>query len=287
MTDRIRLIKVNPKKIEVPPVRITSAWDPEEYQAFQDSIEADGIATPIICVKEGDTFWLSDGLHRLQEALLKGHKRIDVAYKEGTLVDAMTRNLYLNRLRGKTKATEEVKLIKFLQEEKGLSLEEIQKRTGLSERRLEHRLQLARADPAVLEALDHEQVKVGVAYQLSRLPTEQSQVRLLAELLKLIPPPRESWVKEVVDGAIDLIKKAAEAREEERPLIPIRTLSCRLCEQRYEVKEMRGINVCETCLGITKKYVQDLKRRQKETPSPEEALMKRILEPSTGGAPEP
>ena len=70
MSDRIRLVKVDPKKVKVPPVRVTSMWDPEDYEMFKSSIAADGIANPIICVKEGETFWLSDGKHRLDEALL-------------------------------------------------------------------------------------------------------------------------------------------------------------------------------------------------------------------------
>jgi len=285
MSKRIRLVKVDPKKIKVPDVRITSVWEPEEYEIFRQSLEADGIANPIICVKEGDTFWLADGLHRLQEALLHGWPYVEVAYKEGTILDAMLRNLYMNRLRGKTKVTEEIAVLKKLQDEFGLSLEEIEKRTGLSKERIEQRLAIAQAHEAVLSALENEQISIGVAYQLSRLPNKKGQVRLLMEILKLIPPPSAKWVKDIVDESIRIMKEQAQAKPEPPPLIPVRTIKCHLCGQRYEADEMRGINVCDTCLGLAKAYIQKLLREQKSKPTPEQVLAHKVAEElsETGG----
>ena len=101
MSEKARLIKLDPNKIEIPKVRVTSVWEDDDYKAFQDSLAADGILNPILCIKENDTFWLVDGLHRLQEAKLNGSKTVEVVYREGTLADAMLKNLYGNRLRGK------------------------------------------------------------------------------------------------------------------------------------------------------------------------------------------
>lgn len=269
---------MDPKKIKIPSVRVTSVWDPDEYEVFKSSLEADGIASPIICVKEGETWWLADGKHRLDEAKLKGWRRVDVAFKEGTLLDAKLRNLYLNRLRGKTKASEEVILIKDLYENDKLDLAEIAKRTGMSPERIDQRLAISKADPYVRDMLDNEKIGIGVAFQLSRIPYEASQVKLLTEIVKQPITPSTAWVRDVVDGTLDIIKKMKEAPAEPTHTIPIATILCGHCGERYEVREMRGVNLCRTCDGVGKDYIKELIRKRKRSATPEEALARQLAE---------
>ena len=287
MTSRIRVIHVNPKKIQIPPIRVTSVWDPEDYQVFKSSLEADGIANPIICVKEGDTWWLADGKHRLEEALLRGETRIPVAYKEGTLIDAKLRNLYINRLRGKTKASEEVTLLKDLYENDGLELADIAKRTGMSLERIEQRLAIGRASDYVQEALDNELIGIGIAFHLSRLPNPKGQDRILAELLKSPTKPSTKWVAGVVDESIRLIEAAQ--RHEAAPAVgpPLRTITCGFCSQRYEVREMRGVNLCPTCYGMAKDHIRELMKRRARGETPEQIIALKAAEASTSTGGEP
>jgi len=276
MSSKMRLVYLNPKKIKIPPVRVTSVWDPEEYEVFKASLEADGQGQAIICVKEGETWWLADGLHRLEEALKKGWPKIAVAYKEGNLVDAKVRNLYMNRLRGKTKASEEVALIKDLYENDGLDLGEISKRTGVSQELIEQRLAISKADPYVQECLDNERIGVGVAFELSRLPNPKGQIRLLAEILKMPKSPPTKWVREIIDESLKLMAEAAKVPAEEGPTIPIRTIKCHMCDQRYEESDIKGFNLCLTCAGIAKDYIKELMRKRKEEVSPEQVLARRV-----------
>lgn len=263
---------VDPQKIKVPPVRVTSVWDPDEYEVFKASLEADGQGQAIVCVKEGETFWLADGLHRLEQAKLKGWTKIAVAYKEGTLVDAKLRNLYLNRLRGKTKASEEVALISSLTNEDHLSLEEIQKRTGLSQELVEQRLAISKTLPEVQAALDQEQIPVGVAFQLSRLPQGPGQLKLLLALLQHIPPMTTSEVQRIVDESLKIIAARTQATEEPKPDVPVPTFKCRLCEQKWPINEGIGINVDHTCLGLARDYIQQLLKKRREGKTPEQLL---------------
>jgi len=275
---------VDPKKIRIPTVRVTSVWDPDEYEVFKASLEADGIQNPIICIFDGKEYWLADGKHRLEEALLKGDKTIPVAWKEGTLVDAKLRNLYLNRLHGKTKASEEVTLIRDLYENDGLDLQKIAEKTGFPLERIEQRLAISRADPYVQEMLDNERIGVGIAFELSRLPNPKGQIRLLQELVKLPTLPNIKWVREVVDESIKLIEEKASSPSPPPIGPPIRTIECGFCEERYVEREMVGVNTCRTCLGLAKDYIQELKRKRFRGETPEQALARRVAE--SGSKPE-
>lgn len=276
MSSRMRIVHVDPKKIQIPPTRVTSVWNPEEYEIFKSSLEADGIANPVICVKEGDAWWLADGRHRLEEALLKGWRRIPVAYKEGTLVDAKLRNLYLNRLRGKTKVSEEVALIKDLYGNDGLELADIAKKTGMSLERIEQRLAIGRASEYVQEALNNELIGLGVAFHLSRLPNPKGQDRILAELMKMPRRPTTDWVRKVVDESLQIIEEMKRAPEPPAVGPPIRTITCGFCQQRYEVREMRGVNLCLTCYGMAKDHIRELMKRRARGETPEQILAQRV-----------
>ena len=276
MKTKMRLKMVDPKKIQIPPVRVTSLWDPDDYEIFKASLEADGIANPIVCVLEGETWWLADGKHRLEEALMKGEKQIPVAWKEGTLVDAKLRNLYLNRLRGKTKVSEEVTLIKDLFENDGLSLEEIAKKTGFSPERIDQRLAISKADPYVQEALDNEKIGVGVAFELGRLPNPAGQIRLLAEILKMPKTPTTKWVHDIVEESLRVIEERKRLPEPAAVGPPVRTISCAFCKQRYEVSEMHGVNSCLTCYGLAKDYIKELMKKRERGETPEQVLATRV-----------
>jgi len=276
MSTQIKFRHLAPSEIEVPEVRVTSIWTEEEYAEFQGTIETNGIGVPLKCIKDGDKFILIDGLHRLDEARRLGLKRVPVAYTEGTMVDAMLKNLYLNRMRGKTPASDEVKLIKHLMGDHGMTIAEISKKTGMSQERIEQRLQIGSAHEYVLTALETEQIGVGVAFHLSRLPGEEGQVVLLSRLLQAVPPATTAEVKDIVDGSLQIIQERNEAPRRPEPVIPVKTLRCHLCGQEYEPGDLRGINVCVTCHGLSRDWIQNRLKGQADKISPADALMDKI-----------
>ena len=89
MSERMKFRHLKPSQITVPDVRVTSIWSDEEYGDFAATIETDGIQQALKCVKEGETFWLIDGQHRLDEAKRLAIEKVPVVYKEGQLVDAL------------------------------------------------------------------------------------------------------------------------------------------------------------------------------------------------------
>lgn len=276
MSTRMKLRHVEPDKIQIPEVRVTSIWSEEEYADFAATIKADGIQQPIKCILENGVYWLVDGKHRLDEARLHSIKKVPVVYKEGTIIDALVENLVSNRLRGKTPASDEVRLIKHLQEKYNMEPWQIAERTGLSQKRVEQRLQVGGSAPEVLSCLEFDQIGLGVAFELSRLPNKAGQIALLSRLLQMTPPAKVSEVADIVTNALELQEQMRQPVPEKPPEIPVLTISCHLCGEKYEAADMRGINTCATCHGIARDYIQELKKRRAAKVSPEDVLANRI-----------
>lgn len=272
----MRFRHLKPDDIKVPEVRVTSIWTDEEYADFESTIKKEGIHQPLKCILEEGTYWLVDGLHRLDEAKKKGIEKVPVVYKEGELVDALVENLVSNRLRGKTPASDEIKLLQHLKKKYHLEPWQIAEKTGLPVKRIEQRLQIASATPEVLSCLEFDQIALGVAFHLSRLPNQSGQIALLARLLQATPPATVREVEEIVDHALEIQDQMRAPKEAPPALIPSKTISCHLCGERYEAQEMRGINTCATCHGLSRDYIQELKKSRAAGITPEQALAHRI-----------
>jgi len=276
MSEKMRFRHLKPDEIQIPEVRVTSIWSEEEYADFAQTIQKEGIHQPVKCILEDGTYWLVDGLHRLDEARRRGIEKVPVVYKEGQLVDALVENLVSNRLRGKTPASDEIRLIRHLRDKYQMEPWQIAERTGLPRERIEQRLQIGTAAPEVLSCLEFDQIPLGVAYQLSRLPNESGQIALVSRLLQATPPATVREVTEIIDHALQLQDQMKQPQPEPTAVIPLKTISCHLCGERYESAEMRGINVCATCHGLSRDYIQQLKKRRADPITPEAALARKI-----------
>jgi len=276
VSTNMRLRHLKPDQIKIPEVRVTSIWTDEEYEDFASTIKKEGIHQPLKCILEDGTFWLVDGLHRIEEARRRGIEKVPVVYKEGKLVDALMENLVSNRLRGKTPASDEIRLLRHLRDKFHMEPWQIAEKTGLPRARIEQRLQIGTAAPEVLSCLEFDQIPLGVAFHLSRLPNEGGQIALLSRLLQATPPATVKEVGEIIDHAIQIQKQMNTAPPEPVLEIPMKTISCHLCGERYEASDMRGINTCATCHGLARDYIQQLKKRRTAGITPEQALAHRI-----------
>jgi len=276
MSVKMKFRHLKPDEIQVPEVRVTSLWTDEEYEDFAGTIEKEGIHQPLKCILDEGTYYLVDGLHRLDEAKRTLIEKVPVVYKEGALVDALVENLVSNRLRGKTPASDEIRLIRHLRDEYHMEPWQIAERTGLPRTRIEQRLQIATAAPEVLSCLEFDQIPLGVAFHLSRLPTHSKQIALVARLLQATPPARVDEVEGIIDSALEIIQEMNAPQDTPIAQIPLKTITCHLCGERYEAADMRGINVDPTCHGLARDYIQQLKKRRTETITPEQALAQRI-----------
>lgn len=250
MPNKMRVQYLDPHSIKIPKVRISSAFDDDIYAMFKDDIKKTGINQPLLIARQGEDLFVIDGLHRLDEAKLNGLKTVPCVVVEMTLKDMQLRNLVLNRLRGKTKASEEVNVIRDLSENHGCGIEEIVDKTGMKRDRVEQLLQIGGADPEVWAALDNEEIKVCHAFQLSRLVDRSAQLRML----RIVHQYRSSCanLKEYVDAALQII---GERRKEETGVEmvqppPIPTGTCNICKGEYPVRELSAPVLCRSCFAI-------------------------------------
>jgi len=260
LMSEIKVTMIDPKLLQVPDVRITSTWEPEMLKMFRDSIGTEGIQNPLIVVKENGNLWIVDGLHRRDEALLKGISTVPCIVTDGSMRKVMTKNLYMNRLRGGIKASEMIEVIKWLYEHEGMNSDAIKRETGLNRDYIEKLLATGKAVPEVLEALDKEEIGVGHAYEISRIIEKDVQLRLLAQIFQYRLTVKD--LKTVVGDTLELLQARANAPQgpEQPPPIQIPKIRCHACEEEYPLKKVSGVNLCVHCYGI---LIDEIRKRRK------------------------
>jgi ParB/RepB/Spo0J family partition protein len=257
--ERPRLISVKPAEIKIPDVRVTSSWDPELLAMFRDSIKAMGIVEPIVAVEEKGELWLVDGLHRLEEAQKQNLSKVQAVALPGTLRDVYVKNLMLNRLRGKTKVSEMVLVVKHLENEFQMDMDTIAKETGLKRDYVEKMMVIGRVRPEVLADLDAERIHVGHAYEIGRVEDQDVQLRLLLQCKQY--DLTVSDLRDIVDSTLQILaERKASPQSPPGPMpIPPATIKCHFCDLERPVREVRGFNLCQTCFAIGYETVQQRK----------------------------
>lgn len=249
----MRLRHVDPKKIGIPTVRVTSVWDNELLAEFRASIKELGILEPPVVIESDGNLLLVDGQHRVIEAINLGHRRIPVVVMDGDLQECLVQNLALNNLRGKIKPTETAEVIKVLFEEYAMGVDEIAKRTGFSEDKISKLLYLSRATPEVREALDGEGIQLGHAYALGRIEDTEVQNRILSTQLLY-----RFKVADLEDHIKDVLRE--KVRMEEAPPLPPPSgpvlVSCYYCGQARPIHQVANPNICIGCSGYLADFVR-------------------------------
>lgn len=245
----MRLRKVKPSTIKIPPVRVTAKFDEETRQLLRDSIKEVGIIAPIICQEINGELWLVDGLHRLEDSLALGDSPIDIAILDGDMADLLCRNLFLDHARGKTPVSEMVKVIGVLYSEHKLDPDKIKEKTGLTREYIEKLIQISTAGKGVQDALDQGVIGVGHAYELSRLPYAIQQQELIDkhQIYRFKVADLHQFVDQVL-AETEAIKQApppAAAGANRPPPVYL----CEGCKDPVEPKYLRPVMVCPNCFG--------------------------------------
>lgn len=284
---KARMAYLRPGDVKIPDVRVTSQWDPDLLKMFSESIRADGIQAPLIVVWDGTSHWLVDGLHRLEEAKLGNLERIPCAVLDGDLKDVMLRNLYLNRLHGKTPATEMAEVLGELQDVHGMNPAQIAEETGLREEYIEKYLKIHSAEPEVLQFLDQEKIGVGHAAEIARVRDRDMQLRLLAEVVMYDIKVQDT--KEIVDRTLEILSERARQKSmQQKPLPkPVPTAKCACCEQEHQLEKIKYIPMCRACFGESYSHILKLRQQGWQPVTPAERAAERMLQPGSepGSAP--
>ena len=237
-------------KISVPDVRVTAVYDEEHLALLRDTVATMGILQPIVVVKVGEEYQLVDGLHRLNEAKNAGDAMIDAVIYEGDARDTLLKNLVLNQVRGKTRASEMVKVIGELTDRYGMDSEAVAKATGLTRDYIEKLWAISRAAPTLQEALDRELIGVGVAYEISRLPSPVQQEEVIAKYQVYRFSVKE--IKSMIDNVLEEMRKSKEQgapKTEPLHIEPPRYF-CEGCSKETAPRYLRPVQLCPDCFGL-------------------------------------
>jgi len=242
----MKLRRVKPDKIKVPETRVTARFDDETWEQFQSSIKEIGAVAPVICCEVEDELILVDGLHRLVEAQKSGATHIDVAIIPGDMVDVLTKNLFLDHMRGKTPPSEMVNVIEVLWKEFNLDSEQIAAKTGMTRDYVEKLQLISQLTPACREALDQGRIVIGHAAALTKIkdPVRQETVLRQQELYHWTVKELEGYIRDV--EAIVKEREEAPAPTEPRPPLKLR---CAFCGEYYDITEVANPTTCRYCSG--------------------------------------
>jgi len=220
----------------------------------------------------GEELVLVDGAHRLEEAIENSLPSVDAVVFEGDMVDVLTKNLFLDHMRGKTPVSDMVKVIGALYDEYGQDPDLIREKTGLTRDYIEKLIKISQASPAVQGALDEGVIGVGHAFELSRLPYAIQQDELIAK--------HQVWrftVKELHDQ-IDQVLIEMKAISEEPPVTtptgtrPPPVYHCEGCKDEVEPRYLRPVMLCPNCFGevwrLAKLRPAPQEEKVEETPTP-------------------
>jgi len=226
----------------------------------------------VIVQKIDEDIVLVDGLHRVEDAIALGDQPIDVAVLDGDMTDLLCRNLFLDHARGKPQIGDMVRVIRVLYEESHLDPDQIKEKTGYPRDYIEKLIKISTASPVVQEALDEGWIGVGIAFELSRLPSALVQEEIVAkhQVYHFTVPE----VKERVDA----ILKELELIKEAPPAVvpgatrPTPVYHCEGCKDEIEPRYLRAVMLCPDCFGevwsLAKARIPTPEGEIEETPTP-------------------
>lgn len=245
----MKLKKVVPGKIKIPEVRVTSEWDPETYQQFQEVYKQMGQAAAITCVEVEGELVLVDGYHRLMEAMKNNWQTIDVVVQDGDMTDVLTRNLLVDHLRGKHPPSQMRKVVSSLFEEYKLTIEDICKKTGLKQAYVENLLLISQLTPFCLKQLDEGRVGIGHAAALVKLknPIQQETVMQQQLLYHWTVKELEAHVQDVIQLLQQQPAQQPGTPVQERQVVKVK---CRYCGDEYDPSELAAVITCQSCSGV-------------------------------------
>ena len=240
------LVDLNPKLIQWPDVRVTAYYQDGQEDLLRESLSVMGQQQPIVVVKVGESYFGTDGLHRCMMAMERGDATVPCVVREGEEKDVFLSNLVLNSLRGRTKASEQVAVLGELFDHQGVTIEELEEKTGHSRDWVERLITVSHAAPLVRQALDEEIITLGHAHALARLEDHEMQERLCHHQLMYRWSVKD--LEKHIKDALAIVSGPKPVPAEPAPEAPALQI-CGFCKQGREPRMISMQPVCISCGG--------------------------------------
>ena len=243
----MKLRKVDPHRIHVPETRVTAQMDEDTAAQFEASVKEVGIDEPIKVYDVEGELWLSDGLHRLQQAFKLGLPTVEVYVKEGSMVDVLCNNLMSGHLRGKHPLSGMVKSIAELWKVHHMGPEEVSKKTGLTRDHVEDIMLISQLTPMLRQAVDDGILVFSTAKAFTRIKDPVDQETRYGQWLLNRWPAKE--LNEFITTCLRL-NEATPPPGPPAPPPPPPEIRCFYCGQVTELYHLHNPNTCDICAGI-------------------------------------
>ncbi|MGI6423024.1 MAG: ParB/RepB/Spo0J family partition protein [Candidatus Dojkabacteria bacterium] len=170
--------KFDINKISPNPYQPRMNIDPEELISIADSIREHGIIQPLIVTKDksSDRYLIIAGERRFRAAQLAGLKYIPIVIKESSPQEMLELALIENIQRKDLNPLEEANSFIQLQDEFGLSQDEIAQKVGLNRVTITNKIRLLKLPDEVKEVVMNETISEGHARALLGIRDEESLI---------------------------------------------------------------------------------------------------------------
>ncbi len=181
-------------RIEANPYQPRMHIDPEELIQIADSIREHGVIQPLIITKKknSDSYFLVAGERRLRASQLAGFKTVPVVVKDTSPQEMLEIALIENIQRKDLNPIEEAYAYKQMQEEFGLSHEEIAKKVGLQRVTITNKIRLLNIPSVVKEEILNEKLSEGHARALLGIKDNTSLIAAADLVIKRDMSVRET-----------------------------------------------------------------------------------------------
>jgi ParB family chromosome partitioning protein len=166
------------------PYQPRQSFDDASLQELADSIREHGMLQPIVVRRGGQAYQLVAGERRLRAARLAGLERVPAVVRECTNEQALAIALIENLQREEISPLEAARAYRRLQQEFGLTQEEIAARVNKSRSAVANSLRLLQLDPVVQSRLEAGEISEGHARTLLALETPERQRELCDQLVR-------------------------------------------------------------------------------------------------------
>jgi len=191
------ITKAPTEKIRANPHQPRMSVDPDDLMELADSIREHGVIQPLIVMpgNNEDGYTLIAGERRLQAAKQAGLDEVPVIIREASDRELLEIALIENVQRADLNPLEEAEAYRQLNEDFGLSHEEVAKRVGKSRVTVTNTLRLRFAADDIKQALVNKEISEGHARALLALPSHEAQAAALKTVKGLTVRQTEELVR--------------------------------------------------------------------------------------------
>lgn len=184
-------------KIKANPHQPRTSFNPDDLKELADSIREHGVIQPLIVMPGDDEngYTLIAGERRLNAARQAGLGEVPVIIRQASDRELLEISLIENVQREDLNPLEEAEAYRQLNEDFGLSHEEVAKRVGKSRVAVTNTLRLRFAADAVKQALLNKEISEGHARALLSLPSHEAQTAALKTVKGLTVRQTEELVR--------------------------------------------------------------------------------------------